>query len=65
MKKRLKTMLLDNIKTDVASQGKQLSSCLIFKIRQSFRINKIFFTMMNVLKIIVTMAMQQDGKKHI
>ena len=31
MKKRLKTLLRDNVKTDVAFQGKQLSSCFNIK----------------------------------
>ena len=36
MKKRLKTLLPDNVKTDVVSQGKQLSSCFNIKDKTKF-----------------------------
>ena len=36
MKKRLKTLLPDNVKTDVAFQGKQLSSCFNIKDKTKF-----------------------------
>ena len=36
MKKRLKTLLPDNVKTDVAFQGKHLSSCFNIKDKTKF-----------------------------
>ena len=36
MKKRLKTQISDNVKTDVAFQGKQLSSCFNIKDKTKF-----------------------------
>ena len=36
MRKRLNTMLQDNVKTDVAFQGKQLSSCFNIKDKAKF-----------------------------
>ena len=36
MKKRLKTLLPDNVKTDVAFQDKQLSSCFNIKDKTKF-----------------------------
>ena len=52
MKKRLKTLLPDNVKTDVAFHGKKLSSCFNIKDKA-----KVWFTMLNVLKKVALMTM--------
>ena len=63
MKKTLKTLLPDNIKTDATFQGEQLSSCYnISKIKQTFRINMICFTMLNGPKKVVTMTMSAKSQ---
>ena len=64
MKKRLKTLLPDNVKTDIAFQGKQLSSCFNIKDKKSLRISMIWFTMLNVLKkaaMMTMLAKRQDA----
>ena len=43
MNNRLKTLLPDNVKTDIAFQGKQLSSCSNIKDKTKFLINMIWF----------------------
>ena len=60
MKKRLKIFLPDNVKTDEAFQGKQLSS--YFNIKQSLRINMIWFTLLTVLKKVIMLTM--SGKRQ-
>ena len=55
MKNTLKTLLPDNIQRDVAFQGKV--PVLISKIKQSFRINLIWFAMVNFPKKVVMMTM--------
>ena len=63
MNKRLKILLPDNIKTDLPFQGKQFSSCLNIKDNTSFGINMIWFTMLNVLKKVVTMTMSKKQQE--
>ena len=55
MKKRLKTLLPDNIKTDVTFRGKQLSFDIKYK--TEFPYKHIWFTMLNVLKKVAMKAM--------
>ena len=63
MKKTLKTLLPDNIKTDSTFQCEQLSSSYnISKIKQTFRIKMICFTMLNGPKKVVTMTMSAKSQ---
>ena len=57
MNKRLKTLLPDNVKTDVAFQGKQLSSCFNIKDKTKFLHKHDLVYHANVSKKVAMMTM--------
>ena len=62
MRKRLKALLPDNVKTDVAFQGNQLSSCFNIKDKTKCLHKHDLFAMLNVLKKVAMMTISQNGK---
>ena len=65
MRKKLKTLLPDNVKAVVAFQGNQLSSCFIIKDKTKCLHKHDLFTMLNVLKKVAIMTMSAKRQDSI